>query len=295
MKLVTAVIQPHKLDDVREALAEIGVKGMTVIEARGFGRQKGHREVYRRAEYVTDFLPKVKLEIALADDLVLGKRQGYPRVPMPPHSLTLTVVGASMLWVDWFGFNAGSALGANGDAGMAMLVTQVSTAMATLAWMFIEWMKHGKPSVLGTVTGAVAGLVAITPASGSGGVPGALVIGLVSGMVCFWGATTLKRKFGYDDSPDAFGIYGIGGIVGAILTGVFVIEELGGKGLAEGMSLGGQVYAQFISVMFTLAHSGIISLIMLKIIDAAIGLRVNQEEESSGLDISLHDEQGYTI
>lgn len=148
-----------------------------------------------------------------------------------------------MLWVGWFGFNAGSALGANGDAGMAMLVTQVATAMATLAWMFIEWMKHGKPSVLGTVTGAVAGLVAITPASGSVGVPGALVIGLVSGMVCFWGATTLKRKFGYDDSLDAFGVHGIGGIVGVMLTGVFVIEELGGKGLAEGMSLGGQVYA----------------------------------------------------
>lgn len=214
---------------------------------------------------------------------------------MPPHSLTLTVVGASMLWVGWFGFNAGSALGANGDAGMAMLVTQVATAMATLAWMFIEWMKHGKPSVLGTVTGAVAGLVAITPASGSVGVPGALVIGLISGMVCFWGATTLKRKFGYDDSLDAFGVHGIGGILGAMLTGVFVIEKLGGKGLAEGMSLGGQVYAQFISVVFTLAYSGIISLIMLKIIDAAIGLRVNQEEESSGLDISLHDEQGYTI
>jgi Amt family ammonium transporter len=227
--------------------------------------------------------------------LVLGKRQGYPRVPMPPHSLTLTVVGASMLWVGWFGFNAGSALHANGDAGMAMLVTQVATAMATLTWMFIEWMKHGKPSVHGTVTGAVVGLVAITPASGSVGVPGALVIGLVSGIVCFWGATTLKRKFGYDDSLDAFGVHGIGGIVGAMLTGVFVMEELGGKGLAKGMTVGDQIYAQFISVIFTLAYSGIISLILLKIIDAAIGLRVTQEEESSGLDISLHDEQGYAI
>jgi Amt family ammonium transporter len=232
---------------------------------------------------------------ALLAALVLGKRQGYPRVPMPPHSLTLTVVGAAMLWVGWFGFNAGSALGANEDAGMAMLVTQVATAMATLTWMFIEWVKHGKPSVLGTVTGAVAGLVAITPASGSVGVPGALVIGMVSGIVCFWSATTLKRKFGYDDSLDAFGVHGVGGIVGAMLTGLFVIEDLGGKGLAEGMTLGNQIYAQFVSVVFTLVYSGVISLILLKIIDAAIGLRVTQEQESAGLDISLHDEQGYTI
>jgi Amt family ammonium transporter len=156
-------------------------------------------------------------------------------------------------------------------------------------------VKHGKPSVLGTVTGAVAGLVAITPASGSVGVPGALVIGMVSGIVCFWSATTLKRKFGYDDSLDAFGVHGVGGIVGAMLTGLFVIEDLGGKGLAEGMTLGNQIYAQFVSVVFTLVYSGVISLILLKIIDAAIGLRVTQEQESAGLDISLHDEQGYTI
>jgi len=230
---------------------------------------------------------------ALMAALVIGRRQGYPQTPMPPHNLTLTVVGASMLWVGWFGFNAGSALAANGTAGMAMLVTQVSTAAAALTWMFVEWGKNGKPSALGTVTGAVAGLVAITPASGSVGVPGALVIGIVSGIVCFWGATTLKRKCGYDDSLDAFGVHGIGGIVGALLTGIFVSKSFGGVGLAEGMTIGSQFTAQLISVVFTLVYSGILSLILLKIVDAAIGLRVTNEEEVSGLDISLHDERGY--
>ncbi len=232
---------------------------------------------------------------ALMSALVLGKRQGYPKTPMPPHSLTLTLVGAAMLWVGWFGFNAGSALAANGSAGMAMLVTQTATAAATLVWMFIEWYKHGKPSVLGTVTGAVAGLVAITPASGSVGVSGALVIGAVSGAVCFWAATGLKRKLGYDDSLDAFGVHGIGGIVGALLTGLFAAESFGGLGLAEGMTIGKQLLAQLISVIFTVLYSGIISLVLLKLIDATIGLRVTQEQEVSGLDISLHDEQVYNL
>ena len=232
---------------------------------------------------------------ALLAALILGRRQGYPHAMMLPHSLPLTVIGAGMLWVGWFGFNAGSALAADGTAGMAMLVTQISSAVAALTWMFVEWGKHGKPSILGAVTGAVAGLVAITPASGSVGPPGAIAIGLISGIVCFWGATSLKRKLGYDDALDAFGVHGIGGIVGALLTGVFVAEELGGVGFAEGMTLGRQVLAQAISIVVTLVYSGIVSLIILKVIDATVGLRVTQEEEITGLDISLHDERGYNL
>ncbi|HCK09169.1 MAG: ammonia channel protein [Gemmatimonadetes bacterium] len=231
---------------------------------------------------------------ALVACILVGKRQGYPSTPMPPHSLTLTVVGASMLWVGWFGFNAGSALAANGDAGMAMLVTQISTAAATLAWMFIEWKKNGKPSILGAVTGAVAGLVAITPASGSAGPMGALIIGVASGIVCFWAATSLKQKLGFDDSLDAFGVHGVGGIVGAFLTGICAQESLGGAGLAaEG--LGAQLYGQSMSIVVTLVYSGVLSLILLKIVDAIVGLRVSQEDETRGLDISLHDERGYNL
>ena len=228
--------------------------------------------------------------------LVLGKRQGYPSTLIPPHSLTLTVVGASMLWVGWFGFNAGSAVAANGVAGMAMLVTQIATASAALAWMFVEWIKHGKPSVLGIVTGAVGGLVAITPASGSVGPMGAIVIGVVAGILCFWGATSLKKKMGYDDALDAFGIHGIGGIVGALLTGIFCAEGLGGQGFGDGnSSIGGQLVAQLIAVIFTIVYCGVLSFIILKIVDAIIGLRVSEEEEVQGLDISLHDEQGYSM
>ncbi|MBN98046.1 MAG: ammonia channel protein [Gemmatimonadetes bacterium] len=226
--------------------------------------------------------------------LVIGKRQGYPKTLIPPHSLTLTVVGASMLWVGWFGFNAGSAVAADGAAGMAMLVTQVATASAALSWMFVEWVKHGKPSVLGIVTGAVGGLVAITPASGSVGPMGAIAIGVIAGILCFWGATSLKKKMGYDDSLDAFGVHGIGGIVGAILTGIFCAEALGGQGFGDGhSSIGGQLVAQFIAVIFTIVYCGVLSFIILKIVDAIIGLRVSEEEENQGLDISLHDEQGY--
>ena len=230
---------------------------------------------------------------ALVAAILVGKRLGYGTSAMPPHSLTLTVVGASMLWVGWFGFNAGSAVAADGAAGMAMLVTQISTATAAIAWMFVEWGKHGKPSALGIVTGAVAGLVAITPASGSVGPIGALVIGIVSGVVCFWGATSLKTQLGYDDSLDAFGVHGIGGIVGALLTGVFAAEGLGGVGLDK--SIGMQVWAQFLSIIITLIWSGVLSFIILKIVDATVGLRVEEDEERMGLDLSQHNERGYNL
>jgi len=231
---------------------------------------------------------------ALVAALMIGKREGYGEVPLPPHSLTITVIGASMLWVGWFGFNAGSAAAANGSAGMAMLVTQVATAMAALTWMVVEWIKHGKPSVLGIVTGAVGGLVAITPASGSVGPLGALAIGFASGLLCFWGATSLKQKLGYDDSLDAFGVHGIGGIVGALLTGVFAAESLGGQGLPTG-SIGAQFGSQLISVVFTIVYCGVLSYIILKFVDVLVGLRVDPDEESQGLDLALHSEQGYNM
>ena len=231
---------------------------------------------------------------ALVAAIMLGKREGYGTVPLPPHSLTITVIGASMLWVGWFGFNAGSASAADGAAGMAMLVTQVATAMAALTWMAVEWIKHGKPSVLGIVTGAVAGLVAITPASGSVGPMGAVAIGFASGLLCFWGATSLKHKLGYDDSLDAFGVHGIGGIVGALLTGIFASESLGGMGLPNG-SIGSQFVSQLIGVVFTIVYCGVLSFVILKIVDALVGLRVSADEESQGLDLALHSEQGYNM
>lgn len=230
---------------------------------------------------------------ALVAALMLGKRQGYLEVPIPPHSLTLTVVGAAMLWVGWFGFNAGSAVAADGAAGMAMLVTQIATATAALAWMFIEWVKQGKPSALGLVTGAVAGLVAITPASGSVGPMGAVAIGAASGLLCFWGATVLKHRLGYDDSLDAFGVHGIGGIIGALLTGIFASEQLGGLGLAC-ESIADQVGVQCVSIVFTVVYSGVLSYAILKLVDAVVGLRVSEEEEEQGLDLTQHSEQGYS-
>lgn len=232
---------------------------------------------------------------ALVAAILVGKRIGYQTTAMPPHSLTLTVVGASMLWVGWFGFNAGSELAADGTAGMALLVTQVSTATAAITWMFIEWIKHGKPSVLGIVTGAVAGLVAITPASGTAGPIGALIIGFVSGAICFWGATSLKSKLGYDDSLDAFGVHGIGGIIGALLTGICADAALGGAGLAEGVSMVQQVWAQLLSIIVTIIWSGILSFIILKIVDAIVGLRVEGDDEMMGLDLSQHNERGYNL
>lgn len=231
----------------------------------------------------------------LVASLLVGKRRGYPYTAMPPHNLTYTIIGASMLWVGWFGFNAGSQLAADGVAGMAMAVTQIATASAALAWMFSEWVSHGKPSVLGIASGAVAGLVAITPASGTAGPLGALVIGLTAGIGCFFAATKLKRKLGYDDSLDVFGVHAVGGIIGAILTGVFAAGTFGGSGLVEGMTIGKQVLLQATGVAITLVFSGIMSTLILKMIDVSIGLRVEEEQEIEGLDMALHDERGYII
>jgi len=227
--------------------------------------------------------------------LVLGKRNGYPSTAMPPNNLGYTVIGASMLWVGWFGFNAGSAVAANESAGMAMLVTQIATATAALAWMFMEWLSHGKPSVLGIATGAVAGLVAITPASGTAGPLGALAIGAASGIVCFIASTKLKRALGYDDALDVFGVHAVGGIVGAILTGVFADASLGGAGLAEGMTIASQLWVQTKGVLFTIVYTAVLSFIILKVVDVVIGLRVTEEQETEGLDLALHDERGYIL
>ncbi len=225
--------------------------------------------------------------------LVLGKRKGYPHTPMAPHNLGYTLLGAAMLWIGWFGFNAGSAVAANGTAGMAMLVTQIATAAAALGWMFAEWLTHGKPSALGIASGVVAGLVAITPAAGTVGPMGALVIGLVAGVICYFCATSLKRKVGYDDSLDAFGVHGVGGIVGALLTGVFAAPALGGFGTVE--DIGAQLLTQFEGVAFTVVYTGIVTFVILKVLDVVMGLRVNDEEETVGLDLAQHNERGYNL
>ncbi|WP_027133100.1 ammonium transporter [Geminicoccus roseus] len=221
--------------------------------------------------------------------IVLGKRMGYPTTPLPPHNLVLSVIGAGLLWVGWFGFNAGSALAANGRAGMAMLVTLIAPAAAGLAWMFAEWAVKDKPSVLGLISGVVGGLVAITPAAGFVGPAGALVIGLISGLVCFWASTSLKHMLGYDDSLDCFGVHGVGGIVGAMLTGVFALEAIGGTpGLLEGNPA--QLWIQIKSVLITVVYCGILSFVILKVIDLVIGLRVDKDVEREGLDLALHGE-----
>jgi Amt family ammonium transporter len=224
--------------------------------------------------------------------LEIGKRLRYGTEPFAPHNLVLSVVGASLLWVGWFGFNAGSAIAANGAAGMAMAVTQIATAAAALSWMFTEWIRHGKPSGLGIISGAVGGLVAITPAAGFVSPVGALAIGAAAGIACFWGATSLKRMAGYDDSLDAFGIHGVGGIVGALLTGVFAVESIGGtSGLIEGNA--SQVLIQAYGVVVTVVYCAVATLIILKVIDLCMGLRVDEKVEIVGLDISLHGERGY--
>jgi Amt family ammonium transporter len=226
--------------------------------------------------------------------LVLGPRKGYPQTAMPPHNLGLTLIGASMLWVGWFGFNAGSELAADGVAGMAMAVTQIATATAALAWMFSEWVGHGKPSVLGIASGAVAGLVAITPASGSVGPMGALVIGAAAGVGAFLASTRIKRALGYDDSLDVFGVHAIGGTIGALLTGVFAATALGGAGFGDGIDgIAAQVGVQFIGVIATVVYTGVVSLIILKGLDLIIGLRITEEQETEGIDLALHDEKGY--
>jgi ammonium transporter, Amt family len=218
----------------------------------------------------------------LASCLVLGKRLGYGKDAMPPHNLTLTLIGASLLWVGWFGFNAGSAVAADGRAGMAMAATQIATAAAALAWMFAEWIVKGKPSVLGIASGAVAGLVAITPASGFVGPTPAVIIGIAAGVLCFFAATSLKAAMGYDDSLDAFGVHCIGGIIGALLTGVFASKEIAG--------VDGSVITQLWGVGTTLIYGFTVSFIILKVIDMTIGLRVTEDQEREGLDISLHGE-----
>ncbi len=227
--------------------------------------------------------------------IMLGKRKGWPTTSMAPHHLGYTLIGASLLWVGWFGFNAGSAVAANGGAAMAMLVTQIAAATAALGWIAAEWITHGKPSVLGVASGAVAGLVAITPAAGTAGPVGALIIGLVAGVICFFAATKLKRVFGYDDSLDVFGVHGVGGIIGALLTGVFVSAEFGGSGLAEGVSMGQQVAKQAMAVGVTLVWSAVVTVITLKIAGLFGGLRATPEEEQEGLDLALHGENGYNL
>jgi len=221
--------------------------------------------------------------------IMIGKRRGFGVENMAPHNLVLSVIGASMLWVGWFGFNAGSALAANNAAGMAMAVTQISAAAAALSWLFVEWLVHGKPSVLGVVSGAIGGLVAITPASGFVDPMGALIIGIVAGGGCFFGATALKRACGYDDSLDVFGVHGVGGIIGALLTGVFAVEAIGGTaGMLEGNP--GQVWTQFVGIAATIVYSGVATAIILKVVDLITGLRVDEEVEVEGLDINLHGE-----
>ena len=232
---------------------------------------------------------------ALVCALVMGNRNGFPTTPMMPHNMTMTVTGAGMLWVGWFGFNGGSAVAANGDAGMAMLVTHVSAACGALTWAAMEWIKYGKPSALGTVTGMVAGLGTITPASGFVGPMGALVIGVSAGVVCFFATSFIKQKLKIDDSLDVFPVHGVGGILGTILAGIFVSAGLGGVGFAEGMNMGSQLSVQLIGVLATIVFTAVATFVCLKIVDMVLGLRVTDEEETEGLDINQHDERGYIL
>lgn len=232
---------------------------------------------------------------ALVCALVLGRRKGFPESPMPPHNLTMSVTGACMLWVGWFGFNAGSALAADGSAGMAMLVTHIGAATGSLAWMFCEWMRYGKPSVLGIVTGMVAGLGTITPASGFVGPLGALVIGAAAGVACFFATSYMKRSLRVDDSLDVFPVHGVGGLLGTLLTGIFAASAFGGRGYPENVTMGDQVLVQLIGVAATAVWSGAVTWILLKLSDAITGMRVQPEEETEGLDHVLHNEKGYNL
>ncbi|MDH5578586.1 MAG: ammonium transporter, partial [Betaproteobacteria bacterium] len=232
---------------------------------------------------------------ALVCALFLGVRRGFPDTAMPPHNMTMAVTGACLLWVGWFGFNAGSALAADGTAGMAMLVTHIGAATGSLAWLACETWRYGKPSVLGIVTGMVAGLGTITPASGFVGPLGALAIGAAAGVVCFTATSTMKRSLGVDDSLDVFPVHGVGGILGTLLTGVFVASAFGGIGLPEGRSMGGQLGVQLVGVLAVVAWCGIVTWILLKVADAVAGLRVGGEEETEGLDTALHNEKGYNL
>jgi Amt family ammonium transporter len=236
---------------------------------------------------------------ALVAALVLGPRRGFPEVAMPPHNMTMTVMGAGMLWVGWFGFNGGSALAANGDAAMAMLVTHISAATGAMLWMIMEWLKFGKPSALGAVTGMVAGLGTITPASGFVGPGGALVIGILAGFICFNATMYMKRVLKIDDSLDVFPVHGVGGMLGTLMAGIFSATGLGvfsGYGFADGISsIGGQVYVQLIGVVATVVFTAVVTYVILKLVGALLGLRVDEDQETEGLDIALHEERGYDI
>ena len=233
---------------------------------------------------------------AIVAAMVLGKRKGFPDTHMPPHNMTLTVAGASMLWVGWFGFNAGSALASDNSAGMAMAVTHISAAAGSLAWMGCEWIKYGKPSVLGIVTGMVAGLGTITPASGYVGPIGGLVIGVLAGIVCFFATQYIKRVLKIDDSLDVFPVHGVGGILGTLLTAVFYAKSFGGlQAVDESYSITSQLGVQAIGVMATIIWCGVMSFVILKMLDMVIGLRVDEDQETEGLDLVLHNESGYNI
>ena len=232
---------------------------------------------------------------ALVAAVMLGRRHGFPETAMAPHNMTLTVAGAAMLWVGWFGFNAGSALAANGNAGMTMLVTHLSAAAGSLAWMTIEWIRYGKPSVLGIVTGMVAGLGTITPASGFISPSGALVVGVLAGTICYFSTQFIKRKLKIDDSLDVFPVHGVGGILGTLLAGIFVSADLGGVGYREGVTMVEQVGVQLLGIVVIIAWCAILTYLILKILDVVTGLRVNAEDETEGLDLSDHGERAYTL
>ena len=236
---------------------------------------------------------------ALVAALVMGPRRGFGTVAMPPHNLTLTVAGAGMLWVGWFGFNAGSAVAADNSAAMAMLVTHLSAASGSLAWMAMEWIRHGKPSVLGIVTGMVAGLGTITPASGSVGPAAAVLIGLCAGVICYFATNWIKQKLKIDDSLDVFPVHGVGGMLGTFLAGIFCSTQLGifsGNGFSDGIdSIGGQLMVQLTGIVATFVYTALFSWVILRLVDAVVGLRVDADQETQGLDLVLHDERGYDL
>lgn len=235
---------------------------------------------------------------ALVAALVLGKREGFGKIALPPHNLTMTFTGAGMLWVGWFGFNAGSALAANGDAGMAMLVTHLSAAAGCLTWSVIEWIRYGKPSALGAVTGMVAGLGTITPASGYVGPGGAMVIGVSAGIVCFYATMLIKQVWKIDDSLDVFPVHGVGGILGTFMAGIFASDQLGvfsGQGLAEGVTIAAQLKVQLIGIAATFTYTAVVTYVLFKLVDLMVGLRVSADEEAQGLDITCHNEVGYDL
>jgi Amt family ammonium transporter len=232
---------------------------------------------------------------ALVCALVIGRRRGFPDTPMPPHNMTMVVTGACMLWFGWFGFNAGSALAADGSASMAMLVTQIGAASGALAWLVCETARYGKPSVLGIATGVIAGLGTITPASGFVGPLGAVLIGAIAGVVCFFATSYMKRTLNVDDSLDVFPVHGVGGILGTLLTGILVATYFGGVGYPEKQTMGGQFTVQLVGVLATAAYSGFLTFVLLKLTDVVSRLRVNADEESEGLDTALHGEKGYNL